>query len=132
MLAFSGLKVAAQNSKPYKNGSYTFKIYDTEYSKYIGTARVVIKNDSVYVIADGSFLTKGKVITMGIIVKQKKSTEFFIARNKKELNYNGPIGDCDLSSPSGIDFVKKAIIRCWLTAISCGNSSNWSAIGLNL
>ena len=106
-----GLKVAAQNNRPYKSGRYIFKIFNTKYRQYIGTARVEIKNDSVYMIADGSFLKKGDVITKGGIVK-KKSKEHFVTRNKKELKYDGIIGTRDLSSPCGIDFVKKAIIRC--------------------
>jgi hypothetical protein len=57
-----------------QNGVYFFKFFDTEYRKFFGTCKVIIKKDSVKVIAiKDCHRKKGELIEEGILKKRSEN-----------------------------------------------------------
>lgn len=96
------------------NGTYTYTIAFAEWNgQSLGaTCTVKIKNDSIWVVHNGSKKldgTKGEVIDSGLITKHK-SGKWIIAHSPKDKNAT-EIGGCS-DGPRVIDFKQKKFWLC--------------------
>ena len=112
VLLFSSSVLFVQ--KPFCDGVYTFKVEYNEWSgKSMGATCIVkIKNDSIWVIHNGSkgiAGKKGEIIDKGILIKHK-SGKWIIAENKDDSNIP-EVGGCS-DGPRIIDFKRRRISFC--------------------
>ena len=103
---------AFAGGKPYKDGTYTYKLRMDEHNTCPGTVKVVIKGSKIDLIHDGSMdlsqTKKDDVIESGIIVKHKSGV-WIIGKEKKDKDLK-EVGGC--TETSTIDFKKKEYHRC--------------------
>lgn len=85
-----------------KNGIYDFKFFDTEYHKFCGKCKAVIKGDSIKVIAiEDCHQAPNTVIAEGVLRQERDNKErWIIIEDKKYLT-----DDSDIIS--SINFQKK-------------------------
>lgn len=103
---------SAFGQKP-KNGTYTYHIAWAEWNgKTLGaTCTVVIKNDSVKIVNNGSVSgKKGDILIEGIIMQHKKTGKWIIGHTKNDI-YAKEIGGCS-NGPTIIDFKHRTWESC--------------------
>lgn len=112
-LLLAGLTLSPNAQKP-RDGTYTFTLAFEEWGgESLGaTCTVIIKQDSIFVIHDGSNDVtgqKGSILDKGLIMKHK-SGKWIIAHSEKDRNAE-QIGGCG-NGPAIINFKKKIYLSC--------------------
>ncbi|MDE1191929.1 MAG: hypothetical protein PW786_07315 [Arachidicoccus sp.] len=100
-LCFLFFTIISFAQKP-KNGTHVFKYFDTEYHKFCGKCKVIIKEDSLIKVIslEDCHTFKGAVICNGTF-RKTDDVNIWTIRDENQYNENE---DCECLS---IDFKKK-------------------------
>ncbi len=93
-----------------KSGIYIYKYCDEEYNKCVGTSKVKIKGNKIWVYAPANLsgIKAGELYESGTLFKHA-SGKWIIIHSKKEKTAK-KIGDCE--GPVWIDFKRKLFWTC--------------------